>query len=43
MDNATQLFYFDTARPADHADMIVHNDEPRQPALMRHQLRSSYP
>jgi hypothetical protein len=23
--------YFDTARPADHADIIVHNDESRRP------------
>ena len=28
----SQQFYFDTARPADHADIIVHNDEPRRPA-----------
>jgi uridine kinase len=28
----SQQFYFDTARPADHADIVVHNDEPRQPA-----------
>lgn len=31
----SQLFYFDTARPADHADIIVHNDEPQQPAWRR--------
>ena len=24
--------YFDTARPTDHADIIVHNDEPQEPA-----------
>jgi uridine kinase len=28
----SQQFYFDTARPTDHADIIVHNDEPQQPA-----------
>ena len=28
----SQQFYFDTARPTEHADIIVHNDEPRQPA-----------
>jgi uridine kinase len=27
----SQQFYFDTARPAEHADIVVHNDEPRQP------------
>lgn len=27
-----QQLYFDTARPADHADIIVHNDDPRRPA-----------
>jgi uridine kinase len=27
----SQQFYFDTARPTEHADIIVHNDEPRQP------------
>jgi len=27
-----QKLYFATARPADHADIIVHNDEPRRPA-----------
>jgi uridine kinase len=27
-----QQLYFATARPADHADIIVHNDEPRRPA-----------
>ncbi len=27
-----QELYFAEARPADHADIIVHNDEPRQPA-----------
>lgn len=28
----SQQFYFDTARPTDHADIIVHNDDPQQPA-----------
>jgi uridine kinase len=28
----SQQFYFDTARPTDHADIIVYNDEPQQPA-----------
>jgi len=27
-----QKLYFATARPADHADIVVHNDEPRWPA-----------
>jgi uridine kinase len=27
-----QELYFAAARPADHADIIVHNDEPRRPA-----------
>jgi uridine kinase len=27
-----QRLYFAAARPADHADIIVHNDEPRRPA-----------
>jgi uridine kinase len=27
-----QELYFAEARPADHADIIVHNDEPQQPA-----------
>ena len=27
-----QRLYFDAARPTDHADIIVHNDEPQQPA-----------
>ncbi len=27
-----QQLYFDTARPTDRADIIVHNDEPQQPA-----------
>src|ERR1700722_19402706 len=27
-----QKLYFATARPTDHADIIVHNDEPRLPA-----------
>jgi uridine kinase len=28
----SQQFYFDTFRPADHADIVVFNDEPQQPA-----------
>jgi uridine kinase len=28
----SQQLYFATAHPTDHADIIVHNDEPRQPA-----------
>lgn len=28
----SQQFYFETIRPAEHADIIVHNDEPLQPA-----------
>jgi uridine kinase len=28
----SQQLYFDTVRPTDHADIIVHNDEPKQPA-----------
>ena len=28
----SQLFYFGTVHPTDHADIIVHNDEPQQPA-----------
>jgi uridine kinase len=28
----SQQFYFATVRPTDHADIVVHNDEPRQPA-----------
>ena len=27
-----QQLYFDSARPTEHADIIVHNDEPQQPA-----------
>jgi uridine kinase len=27
-----QELYFAAARPADHADIVVHNDEPRRPA-----------
>ena len=27
-----QKLYFATARPADHADIVVHNDDPRRPA-----------
>ena len=38
----SQQFYFDTVRPTDHADIIVHNDDPPPPAwearttLIRH-------
>jgi uridine kinase len=28
----SQQFYFDTVRPAERADIVVHNDDPRQPA-----------
>jgi uridine kinase len=28
---SAQRLYFDTARPTDHADIIVHNDDPQQP------------
>ena len=28
----SQQLYFDTARPTDHADIVVHNDEPQRPA-----------
>lgn len=28
----SQQFYFDTVRPTEHADIIVHNDDPQQPA-----------
>jgi uridine kinase len=28
----SQQRYFDTVRPTDHADVIVHNDQPEQPA-----------
>jgi uridine kinase len=28
----SQLLYFEVARPADHADIIVHNAEPQRPA-----------
>ncbi|MFG1815751.1 cytidylate kinase family protein [Kribbella sp. NPDC049174] len=28
----SQQFYFDTVRPTDHADIIVHNDDPQHPA-----------
>ena len=27
----SQQFYFATVRPTDHANIIVHNDEPQQP------------
>jgi uridine kinase len=36
----SQEFYFATARPTDHADFIVHNDEPHQPAW---EVRSAGP
>ncbi|HEX4221521.1 MAG TPA: cytidylate kinase family protein [Pseudonocardiaceae bacterium] len=28
----SQQFYFDTARPTEQADIIVHNDDPQQPS-----------
>jgi uridine kinase len=28
----SQQFYFDTVRPTDHADIVVHNDDPHEPA-----------
>lgn len=28
----SQQFYFDTVRPTEHADIIVHNDDPQRPA-----------
>jgi hypothetical protein len=28
----SQQFYFETARPTEHADIIVYNDEPRRRA-----------
>ncbi len=28
----SQEFYFETARPTEHADIIVYNDDPRRPA-----------
>ncbi|MFI6827877.1 cytidylate kinase family protein [Kribbella sp. NPDC050241] len=28
----SQQFYFDTVRPTDHADIVVHNDDPHRPA-----------
>jgi uridine kinase len=28
----SQQFYFDTIRPTEHADFVVHNDVPQQPA-----------
>ncbi|MGW9194614.1 cytidylate kinase family protein [Micromonospora chersina] len=31
-----QQLYFATARPADHADIVVHNDEPQQPIWEHH-------
>ncbi|MFI6329177.1 cytidylate kinase family protein [Micromonospora chersina] len=35
----SQQFYFATARPAEHADIVVHNDEPQQP-LWEHRTRA---
>jgi uridine kinase len=32
----SQQLYFGTARPTEHADIIVHNDEPQQPAWAVH-------
>ena len=29
----SQQFYLATVRPTDHADIVVHNDEPQQPTL----------
>jgi uridine kinase len=34
-----QKLYFATARPTDHADIIVHNDQPRLPAWEVHPER----
>ncbi|MEV0288832.1 MULTISPECIES: cytidylate kinase family protein [unclassified Kribbella] len=28
----SQQFYFDTVRPTEHADVIVHNDDPQRPS-----------
>ena len=28
----SQRYYFATSRPRDHADVIVYNDDPQQPA-----------
>ncbi|MEV4636844.1 cytidylate kinase family protein [Actinoplanes sp. NPDC049548] len=32
----SQRLYYATARPVDHADIVVHNDEPQRPAWERH-------
>ncbi|MEV4496242.1 cytidylate kinase family protein [Micromonospora arborensis] len=32
----SQQFYFATVRPAEHAEIIVHNDEPRHPVWENH-------
>ena len=34
----SQRFYFETIRPAEHADIIVYNDEPLQPAWKARKL-----
>ena len=36
----SQQFYFDTVRPTDRADIIVHNDDPEQPAWETRMVRS---
>ncbi|MEU9825605.1 uridylate kinase [Micromonospora chersina] len=33
----SQQFYFDTVRPTDHVDIVVHNDEPQQPTWEDHE------
>ena len=33
---SSQQFYFATVRPTDHANIIVHNDEPQQPVRETH-------
>ncbi|MFG3578924.1 cytidylate kinase family protein [Micromonospora chersina] len=35
----SQQLYFATVRPTDHADIVVHNDEPQQP-LWEHRART---
>ncbi|MFG1659002.1 cytidylate kinase family protein [Micromonospora chersina] len=35
----SQQLYFAAARPSDHADIVVHNDEPQQP-LWEHRART---
>jgi uridine kinase len=39
----SQQFYFDTIGPTDHADIIVHNDEPERPAWEARTRRSETP